>query len=499
MKLNMVAAALAAALVSGATLACTTVLVGSEATSDGSVLIARSVDSSALNPSLLIMHPAAVNKTGAVYRGSDNSKKETFEYPLPKKSLGYSTGPDWDSMRYGGCGFNDAGLGVSATESIYARDDVLKLDPHTKLGIKERDITDVILAQAKTAREAVKLLGRIVETQGAGESFGAGFVDKNEAWYFEAGSGHQWLAQRLPKDKYFATGNQGRLQSYDPKNPDFMASKTLVSWAQEHGFYDPAKDGAFNFAKAYIRNDERDLTYNYPRVWQIQKMLTPSLKQNITQGTTFPVFATPEKKVTLADMKAILRNHYEAGELMSHDPYSKGLNSKEEYRPVSVFRAQNTHILQVRPDLPQAIAQINWFALGMSDLSVYVPFYQGLSKFPTSYTAATDEADDVSAYWKFRKLQTLVMTDYPTLAPIVKKAFAEFEAETEKKQARFEAKYVKLVKTDPKAAAKLLDDFNLGIAEDAVALAGRLTNKVYTQRTKDIQATVPFKNRKKND
>ena len=110
MKLNMVAAALAAALVSGATLACTTVLVGSEATSDGSVFIARSVDSSALNPSLLIMHPAAVNKTGAVYRGSDNSKKETFEYPLPKKSLGYSTGPDWDSMRYGGCGFNDADL-----------------------------------------------------------------------------------------------------------------------------------------------------------------------------------------------------------------------------------------------------------------------------------------------------------------------------------------------------------------------------------------------------
>ena len=324
MKLNMVAAALAAALVSGATLACTTVLVGSEATSDGSVFIARSVDSSALNPSLLIMHPAAVNKTGAVYRGSDNSKKETFEYPLPKKSLGYSTGPDWDSMRYGGCGFNDAGLGVSATESIYARDDVLKLDPHTKLGIKERDITDVILAQAKTAREAVKLLGRIVETQGAGESFGAGFVDKNEAWYFEAGSGHQWLAQRLPKDKYFATGNQGRLQSYDPKNPDFMASKTLVSWAQEHGFYDPAKDGAFNFAKAYIRNDERDLTYNYPRVWQIQKMLTPSLKQNITQGTTFPVFATPEKKVTLADMKAILRNHYEAGELMSQGLKQQG-------------------------------------------------------------------------------------------------------------------------------------------------------------------------------
>ena len=278
------------------------------------------------------------------------------------------------------------------------------------------------VAQAKTAKEGAALLGKIVETQGAGESFGVGFVDKDEAWYFEAGSGHQWLAQRLPKDKYFATGNQGRLQQYDPQSPDFMASKTLVSWAQEHGFYDPKKDGAFNFAKAYIRNDDRDVTYNYPRVWQIQKMLTPSLKQDIAQGSSFPVFAAPEKKVTLADMKAILRNHYEAGELINHDPYSKGLRGDEPYRPISVFRAQNTHVLQVRPELPQAIGQINWFALGMSDLSVYVPFYHGLTQFPKSYTAATDEADDESAYWKFRKLQTLVMTDYPTLAPIVKQS-----------------------------------------------------------------------------
>ncbi|WP_288594443.1 C69 family dipeptidase [uncultured Sutterella sp.] len=499
MRITLLAAAFGMAMASSSAFACTTVLVGSEATADGSIFIARSVDSSSLNPSLLVMHPAAVNKAGSKYRGSDNPEKATFEYPLPAQTFGYSTGPDWDSHRYGGCGFNDAGLGVSATESIYASDEVLKLDPYEKLGIKERDIADVILAQAKTAKEGAALLGRIVETQGAGESFGVGFVDKDEAWYFEAGSGHQWLAQRLPKDKYFATGNQGRLQQYDPQSPDFMASATLVSWAQEHGFYDPKKDGAFNFAEAYIRNDDRDVTYNYPRVWQIQKMLTPSLKQDIAQGTSFPVFAAPEKKVTLADMKAILRNHYEAGELISHDPYSKGLRGDEPYRPISVFRAQNTHVLQVRPELPQAIGQINWFALGMSDLSVYVPFYQGLTQFPKSYSSATDEADDESAYWKFRKLQTLVMTDYPTLAPIVKQSFAEFEAQTEEKCRAFEAEYLKLAKSNPQVASKLLDDFNLGIANEAVALAGKLTNKIYTQRTKDIEAAAPFKNRKKND
>ena len=358
----------------------------------------------------------------------------------------------------------------------------------------------MILPRAKTAREGVEILGKIVETIGAGEGFGVVLIDNNESWYLETGTGHQWLAQRTPKDKYFASGNQGRLQQYDPKSPDFMASKTLVQWATKNGFYDPKKDGEFNFSKAYTRDDYCDRDYNDPRVWEVQRILTPSLKQNVAAGRTFPVWVKPDQKITVSDLTAIMRNHYASGPLASHDPYTNGLKGdKEPYRPISVFRTYESHVMQVRPWLPKAIGQVTYLAMGMADLSVYVPVYSGMSAYPKHWGMGTDKADSKSLYWKFRKLQTLVMTDYPTLAPIVKKAFAEFEAETEKKQARFEAKYVKLVKTDPKAAAKLLDDFNLGIAEDAVALAGRLTNKVYTQRTKDIQATVPFKNRKKHD
>lgn len=62
---------------------------------------------------------------------------------------------------------------------------------------------------------------------------------------------------------------QGRLQAYDPKSEDFLASKNLVKWATDNGFYDPKKDGQFNFAKVYTRDDDRDRVYNDPRVWQI--------------------------------------------------------------------------------------------------------------------------------------------------------------------------------------------------------------------------------------
>lgn len=260
-----------ASLIAGSALACTTVVVGQEATSDGSILIARSADSSALKAQHLVIHPAKKGQKG-MYRTADHHGANNFEYPLPENAMRFTTVPNWQTQVHGATGWNEAGVGFSGTESIFARDDALKIDPYVEdTGITEDDIPDVLLPVAKTAREAVQLLGSIVETKGAGEGFGVVLMDEKEVWYFETGTGHQWLAQRAPKNQYFASGNQGRLQKYDPKSPDFLASKTLVEFAVKNGFYDPKKDGEFNFSKAYCRDDDRDRDYNDPRVWQIQK------------------------------------------------------------------------------------------------------------------------------------------------------------------------------------------------------------------------------------
>lgn len=495
----LIAGAVSAAL-AGSAWACTTVLVGSEASIDGSLFIARSADSSALKAQHMVVHPARNYEKGAMYRTADHKGANNFEYPQPAHAMRYTTIPNWQTQLHGAAGWNEVGVGISGTESIFARDDALKLDPYNEdKGITEDDILDILLPRAKTAKEAVQLLGHIVETIGAGEGFGVAFVDKNELWYLETGTGHQWLAQKLPKDQYFASGNQGRLQTYDPKSPDMLASKTLVSWATEHGFYNPEKDGAFNFSKAYTRDDARDRDYNDPRVWQIQKLLTPSLTQDITQGRSFPVYAKPDQKVTLADLKAIMRNHYEAGELASHDPYTHGLRGDEPYRPISVFRTYESHVMQVRHWLPQEIGEVNYVAMGMADLSVYVPYYQGLKAYPAEYGMGTDKADSKSLYWKYRKLQTLVMTDYPKLAPIVKKAYAQFEADTAQKQKAFEDQYMKYYKTNKARASQLLQKFNLEVMRSAEALTEDLTNQIFTIRTADIQKANFFANRQKKD
>lgn len=476
--------------------ACTTLLAGNEATTDGSVFVARSADSDALKAQHFVIHPAQKNQTG-VYSTKAHNGANDFSYPLPKNSLRYTTVPNWKTQLHGATGFNELGVGVTGTESIFASPKALAVDPYVEdKGITEDDIPDILLSQAKTAREAVALLGSIVETHGAGEGFGVAVVDEHEVWYLETGSGHQWMAQRVPNDKYFATGNQGRLQQYDAKDPNVMGSKNLIEFATEKGLYNPKTDGEFNFSKAYTRDDERDRTYNDPRVWTIQKIFNPSVNQDVSAGRQFPVLLTPEKKLSLDDVKAVLRNHYDG---TKHDPYSNGLNRKEPWRPISVFRTYESHVMQVRPWLPKEIGEVTYVGLGMADLTAFVPYYSGLQAYPQNYAQGTDKADSDSIYWKYRKLQTLVMTDYPKLAPIVKKAYHDWEIKVADEQKAMESKYLKMAKTDKAGADKMLNEFNLRVMADAEKLTENLTNEIFTLRTKDIQSDIFFANAAKKD
>ncbi len=484
------------AIIAGSGFACTTVLVGSEATADGSMIVARSADGNALKAQHFLIHPARYNQTG-VYSTKSHNGANDFTWPLPKTSLRYTTVANWKTHLHGATGFNESGVGISATESIFASPKVLAVDPYVEdKGITEDDIPDVILSQAKTARDGVTLLGHIIETVGAGEGFGVAMVDENEIWYLETGSGHQWMAQRLPKDSYYVTANQGRLQDYNPSNPTMMGSKTLISFAVEKGLYNPKNDGEFNFSRVYIRDDERDRTYNDPRVWIIQKTFNPSIKQNADEGRQFPVLLKPEKKITVNDIEAVLSSHYEGTE---HDPYTNGLNNKEPWRPISVFRTYETHVMQVRPWLPKEIGEVSYIGLGMGDLTAFVPYYSGLNAYPVNYSIGADKADNQSVYWKYRKLQTLTMTDYPNLAPIVKKAYKDWENRVAEEQKEFETKYMKMEKTNKAAAAKMLNDFNLHIIYDAEKLTDDLTNQLFTIRTKDIQSNIFFANASKKD
>ena len=462
---------------------CTTIIVGQEQTADGSMIVARSEDWDAMEA-----------KNYEIFEGTDNGPREfvakdsSFRCELPEKALGYSALSPYNLHgHWGSAGFNTAGVGMSATESIFSSDEVLKHDPLVENGVAENSVFNITLPYVRTAREGVERLGMLIEKYGIAEGFGIGFVDSKEIWYLETACGHRWLACRMPKDQYFVTGNQSRFRTYDPNDKEnYLASADLIEFAEKHGLYNPAQ-GAFDFHEAYARDIKLDTTYNYPRVWGLQQFFSPEIKNDVTKNT-FPVFAKAAHKVTLTELRTAFRFHYDNTE---HDPYLNS-NPKEPYRPVSIFRTTQTHLLQVRPELPQAIGCVNYVAMGMADLGVFLPLYQGITSYPEAYTKGNGESSADSAYWKFRKIMVLGMTNYNKYAPVIKEAYAKFEAETDQRQREMEEEYLRIYKTQPLHAQDLLQAFSDKILNSALDLADRLQEKLFTLMTQDIQQEYLF-------
>ena len=462
---------------------CTTIIIGQEQTADGSMIVARSEDWDAMEA-----------KNYEIFEDTDNGPREfvakdsPFRCELPEKALGYSALSPYNLHgHWGSAGFNTAGVGMSATESIFSNDEVLKHDPLVENGVAENSVFNITLPYIHTAREGVERLGMLIEKHGIAEGFGIGFVDSKEIWYLETACGHRWLACRMPKDQYFVTGNQSRFRTYDPNDKEnYLASADLIEFAEKHGLYNPAQ-GTFDFHEAYARDIKLDTTYNYPRVWGLQQLFSPEIKNDVTKNT-FPVFAKAAHKVTLTELRTAFRFHYDNTE---HDPYLNS-NPKEPYRPVSIFRTTQTHLLQVRPELPQAIGCVNYVAMGMADIGVFLPLYHGITSYPEAYTKGNGESSDDSAYWKFRKIMVLGMTNYNKYAPIIKEAYAKFEAETDQRQREMEEEYLRIYKTQPLHAQDLLQAFSDKILNSALDLADRLQEKLFTLMTQDIQQEYLF-------
>lgn len=462
---------------------CTTIIVGEKQMKDGSRIVGRSSDFDAMIATNMHVHEDT--KFGPK---EFIAKDSAFRCPLPEDALGYIEVPDYRFPgEWGSAGFNTLGVGMSSTETIFSSEKALNFDPYVENGLAEICTFNIVLPYIHSAREGVQRLASLIEEYGSAEGFGIAFMDNKETWYLENCCGHRYLACKMPKEEYFVTGNQSRFRHYDPEDKEnFIASADLIDFAQHNGLYDP-KQGDFDFHQAYQRDEQLDHTYNYPRVWGLQQMFSPQIKNDVNKNT-FPVFAKADRLLSVEDIKQAFRFHYDNTE---HDPYLHS-NPKERYRPVSIFRTTQTHILQVRDWLPTEIGCLEYLALGMADLGVFLPIYEGVRSYPKAYMIGEDRANRESAYWKFRVVMTLAMTDYNLFAPLVKEKYSAFEIQTQQKQKEMEEDYLKIYQTHPMKAKKLLQDFSDEVLNEALLLADNLTDELLTRMTYNTNKTYNF-------
>ena len=85
-KLPLLACAIASLLGTQAANACTTLLVGNQASTNGAYYMARNEDYKAVWAKHFVLHPRTVNEKGEFHSNTDR-----FTYPLPKVSLSYTS------------------------------------------------------------------------------------------------------------------------------------------------------------------------------------------------------------------------------------------------------------------------------------------------------------------------------------------------------------------------------------------------------------------------
>ena len=108
-------------------MSCTTILVGKDASYDGSTMIARNMDSGSGEYTLKKMISVSGKNPPKKYR----SVLSHVEIPLPDKALDYICFPNAlnDNGIWAGAGTNSANVSVSATETITSNELVLAADP----------------------------------------------------------------------------------------------------------------------------------------------------------------------------------------------------------------------------------------------------------------------------------------------------------------------------------------------------------------------------------
>ena len=392
-------------LLSTSALACTGVYVGKDVSDQGTYIIARSEDQGQSDYNkMFLVQPHVDNVPGRYIEDTATG----FRIPLPATTYQYTYVPDYtrgdDGMYPGSC-TNEYGVSVTGTVSTSTCDAWRSADPFIEPGLREAILAAAVAAVSKTAREAVDVLLGYVDEYGSEEGNTVMINDQNEAWYIEIYSGHHYCAMKMPDDKVAVYGNQNMIGLVDPNataEDGYIYSDGLFDLIDELGL--AVKEGElYHLAKSVTNNSRRDSSNM--RNWGGMKLLAPSQAGEYDTDTFYPLFYSPDEKVSVLDVMDIYRNRYEGTEL------DVTLEGQTGNRVIGTPNSSQIHILQTFPEWPAACAAIDWIALGNTEHSVFIPFFSGITDTAAAYKVDGDTYDPAGAYWKFKRLCTLAELD----------------------------------------------------------------------------------------
>ena len=408
---------------------CTAILVGKNATYDGSTMMARTEDAPAGNffeKKHVVIKPEAQPR----HYKSVGSK---FEIDLPDNPLQYTSMPMVKSDKigtYGEAGINIKNVALSATETISSNALVLGADPLVNDGLGEEDILTIVLPYINTAKEGVERLGSLLEKYGTYESNGIGFQDENEVWWLETIGGHHFIAKRVPDDEYVVGPNQQGIQYFDfvdafGEKKNHICSKDMIEFITNNHLdltfkksEDLSKETKFEVRPALGSHSDFDRVYNTPRAWFMHRYLAPKKykwdgpKADFTpECDTLPWSLQPDHKITVEDIKYLMSSYYQGTKF---NPYGKhgDLSYAGKYRPIGVNRNDFVTLTHIRRDVPDEIKSLEWIAVGSCAFNVFIPQYSRVDDSPKYLKDVGVDVSTENFYWQNRLIGALADPHY---------------------------------------------------------------------------------------
>lgn len=436
---------------------CYAIIVGKEASVDGSVILAHNEDD---GPPQVVNHhkvPRMNHPPGAevtlINGGKLDQVEQTWSYL-------------WSEMP--GLLFSDSYLnewGVCITsDACRSREDKPVL---TDGGISYM-LRRLVAERARSAREGVHIAATLVERfgyDGSGRTYS--ICDPDEGWLFCVVNGKHWLASRVPDDQVACIANTYSVRQVNLGDTmNCLASDDIVEYAIQRGWYDPDVDGPFDFAAAYADPETASDIRNYARQWSGLRLISAD---PIELSTNLPTTVTPKQRMDVAMVMEILRDHYEGTELDVVDSASGNPHDAGVWTICNTV-TQTSFVAQLRRDMPLETGLCWWICLGSPCQSVYVPFHFGISQFPESYVGESRSPSqavyeenvstpavgtDPDAFWLFKSVGYHTSEDYANRGPEIKAVAARVERVGRSRRSATERAMVSYVESGESVGGRL--------------------------------------------
>jgi dipeptidase len=442
---------------------CYSIVVGKKASVDGCVIMAHNEDD---GPPQIVNHHKISRKqhsSGETVRLRNGGRlaqvRQTWAYI-------------WSEMP--GMLFSDSYLnewGVCITsDNCPSREDKPQL---TNGGIGYM-LRRLVAERAKTAREGVLLAGKLVEQFGYIDS-GRTYIicDPDEGWLFCVVNGKHWMAQRVSDNEVAMVANTYTIRRIDLSDKtSFLASKDIIKYAVSRSWYNPKKDGPFDFAAVYSNPNSASNYSNFGRQWSGFKYVAAKA---IKINPKLPFSVMPKHRVSVADIMQILRHDYKGTVIEASSPQR---SPQESGTPICSDGTQTSFVAQLRKDKPLDIGLVYWMCLSSPRTSFYIPYHFGISEFPSGFSlesqrpskaffnqklSCTFKSDPLNAFWMFSNFRNKISGAPIETITKVKSLAVEIENDALTLQQPLEETAHLLYPRDKDAAMQILTNYSKGI------------------------------------